>query len=67
VHGLDVVADKRFEREVPNDLWQIDTTEVRLASGEKSMSRRLPGRPRPLPALCHRLRKPDGRGFLQVF
>lgn len=29
-------ADKRFEREVPNDLWQIDATEVVLASGEKA-------------------------------
>ena len=29
-------ADKRFERECPNDLWQIDATEVRLASGEKA-------------------------------
>lgn len=26
-------ADKRFEREVPNDLWQIDATQVSLASG----------------------------------
>jgi transposase InsO family protein len=29
-------ADKRFEREPPNDLWQIDATEVALASGEKA-------------------------------
>jgi transposase InsO family protein len=27
-------ASKRFEREVANDLWQIDGTEVALASGE---------------------------------
>lgn len=26
-------ADKRFEREVPNDLWQIDATQVSLADG----------------------------------
>jgi transposase InsO family protein len=26
-------ATKRFEREVPNDLWQIDATKVRLADG----------------------------------
>lgn len=26
---------KRFEREVPNDLWQIDATQVRLANGRK--------------------------------
>jgi len=26
-------ADKRFEREVPNDLWQIDATQVALADG----------------------------------
>ena len=26
-------ASKRFEREAANDLWQIDATEVRLASG----------------------------------
>src|SRR6266571_4536065 len=26
-------AIKRFEREVPNDLWQIDGTEVKLADG----------------------------------
>ena len=29
-------ADKRFEREAPDDLWQIDATEVRLAEGEKA-------------------------------
>lgn len=29
-------ADKRFERERPNDLWQIDATEVALAAGEKA-------------------------------
>jgi transposase len=29
-------ADKRFEREVCNDLWQIDATEVALASGTKA-------------------------------
>jgi transposase InsO family protein len=28
-------ATIRFEREAPNDLWQIDATEVRLASGRK--------------------------------
>jgi transposase InsO family protein len=27
-------ASKRFEREVANDLWQIDGTEIALASGE---------------------------------
>lgn len=27
-------ADKRFERSVSNDLWQIDATQVALASGE---------------------------------
>jgi len=26
-------ADKRFEREAPNDLWQIDATQVSLAGG----------------------------------
>jgi hypothetical protein len=29
-------ADKRFEREVCSDLWQIDATEVALASGKKA-------------------------------
>lgn len=29
-----VKAAKRFEREVANDLWQIDATQVRLAAGE---------------------------------
>ena len=28
-------ASKRFERELPNDLWQIDATEVALADGAK--------------------------------
>jgi transposase InsO family protein len=28
-------ASKRFERELANDLWQIDGTEVALASGER--------------------------------
>jgi len=28
-------ASKRFEREVPNDLWQIDGTQVVLAGGER--------------------------------
>jgi transposase InsO family protein len=28
-------ATMRFEREAPNDLWQIDATEVTLASGRK--------------------------------
>jgi transposase InsO family protein len=27
-------ATRRFERELPNDLWQIDRTQVKLASGE---------------------------------
>ena len=27
-------ASKRFEREHPNDLWQIDATQVKLAGGE---------------------------------
>jgi transposase InsO family protein len=27
-------ATKRFERELPNDLWQIDGTQVKLAGGE---------------------------------
>jgi transposase InsO family protein len=29
-------ASKRFERELANDLWQIDGTEVALASGERA-------------------------------
>lgn len=29
-------ASKRFEREISNDLWQIDATEVRLASRRKA-------------------------------
>lgn len=29
-------ALKRFEREVPNDLWQIDATQVSLASGKEA-------------------------------
>lgn len=28
-------ATKRFERETPNDLWQIDATQVALAGGER--------------------------------
>ena len=28
-------AGKRFERELPNDLWQIDGTQVALAAGER--------------------------------
>ena len=28
-------ATKRFEREAPNDLWQIDGTQVKLAGGER--------------------------------
>jgi transposase InsO family protein len=28
-------ASKRFERELANDLWQIDGTEVTLAGGER--------------------------------
>jgi transposase InsO family protein len=28
-------ASKRFERQLPNDLWQIDATEVALADGAK--------------------------------
>jgi transposase InsO family protein len=28
-------ASKRFERELPNDLWQIDGTQVKLAGGER--------------------------------
>jgi transposase InsO family protein len=27
-------ASKRFERELPNDLWQIDGTQIKLAGGE---------------------------------
>lgn len=27
---------KRFERDVPNDLWQIDATEVRLTTGKRA-------------------------------
>ena len=29
-------ADKRFERECPNDLWQIDATQVALQGGEEA-------------------------------
>lgn len=29
-------ADKRFEREAPNDLWQIDATQVALGDGSPS-------------------------------
>ncbi|MGH3029196.1 MAG: IS481 family transposase, partial [Gaiellaceae bacterium] len=29
-------ATRRFERELPNDLWQIDGTQVKLASGERA-------------------------------
>jgi transposase InsO family protein len=29
-------ATKRFEREVPNDLWQIDATQLGLAGGERA-------------------------------
>ena len=29
-------ADKRFERAVSNDLWQIDATEITLAGGERA-------------------------------
>lgn len=29
-------ADKRFERDVPNDLWQIDATQVSLADGAQA-------------------------------
>src|SRR5207244_1138407 len=29
-------ADKRFERPVANDLWQIDATQVKLAAGERA-------------------------------
>jgi transposase InsO family protein len=29
-------ASKRFERECPNDLWQIDATQVSLASGREA-------------------------------
>jgi transposase InsO family protein len=29
-------ASKRFERELPNDLWQIDATEVVLADGSRA-------------------------------
>lgn len=29
-------ASKRFERELPNDLWQIDATQVELASGKEA-------------------------------
>jgi transposase InsO family protein len=30
------LARRRFERPVPNDLWQIDTTQVQLADGTKA-------------------------------
>ncbi len=30
------LAIKRFERPVPNDLWQIDATQVALADGSKA-------------------------------
>jgi transposase InsO family protein len=29
-------ASKRFEREAPNDLWQIDATQIALAGGEEA-------------------------------
>ncbi len=34
-------ARKRFEREVPNDLWQIDATKVALADGTEVCERRI--------------------------
>jgi hypothetical protein len=29
-------AGKRCERELPNDLWQVDATQVALAAGEQA-------------------------------
>jgi len=52
-------ADKRFEREVPNDLWQIERHRGPTRLGRESLGRRLPRRPRPLLPVRPGLRRPE--------
>ena len=61
-------ASKRFERELANDLWQIDGTQVGLAGRGAGLGARLPRRPRSLPARrVARAASPNGEAAWACF